>query len=89
MAWSTGGAIPIHDHRAQLILRDLAKYNKAQKAVKTTVQPTSKPAPKVQSPAPAVTAKDQRSEHLKRLDERLSRTGSRRDALALIKAGRK
>lgn len=84
-AWKTGDRISVHDHRFQLLVRKASLYDRAQAAVKN---PVSKPAPKFNSPGPASNSKDQRTEQIKTLDQKLSRTGSRKDALALIRAMR-
>lgn len=84
-AWTKGGSIPVHDHRFQLLVREAMRLRSAEKAVK---KPVAKPAPQVQRPGPAVTSKDQRSEHVKTLDSRLSKSGSIKDAFALLRAAR-
>lgn len=84
-AWTTGGSIPVHDHRFQLLVRDAMKYRTAKKTV-TKAPRKQTPAPKVQRPGPASTKQEEKSEHIKTLEARLSRTGSRRDALALMRA---
>ena len=86
-AWDTGDSIPVHDHRFQLLVRKAMLYDRAQKAVKKAAA-APKPAPQVQRPGPAVSQKDQRSEHLKNLDNRLSKTGKLKDALAILRASR-
>lgn len=91
-AWNTGGAIPVHDHRFQLLVRDATRYRAAQKNVtkaKTVAAATPKPAPQVQRPGPATSPKDAVSEHVRNLDSRLTRTGKVADALALMKAARR
>lgn len=84
-AWDTGGTIPVHDHRFQMLVYKASLYDKAQKAVRT---PSPKPAPQVQRPGPASSSKDRQSEQIKTLDQKLSRSGSRSDALALLRAMR-
>jgi hypothetical protein len=79
------GMISIHDHRAQLIIRDAARWRMAQKKAKAKV-PASAPAPRVQKPGTAQTKGERRSAHVETLDKRLSRTGSREDAVALLRA---
>lgn len=85
-AWSSG-FIPMHDHRVQLAFAALSRLTKAEKAAKT-VRPTPQPAPQVQRPAPATTSKDARSEHVKTLEQRLTKTGSRQAYMALQRAKR-
>lgn len=90
-AWNTGGSIPVHDHRFQLLVWKAQRFDAASKTVKTPQAP--KAVPQVQRPGPATTAKDQRSEHLKNLETRLSRAGTSRSAglkagLALMRAER-
>lgn len=86
-AWNNGGAIPVHSHQFQLLVRDATRYRAAKKAV-TKPAAAAKPAPQVQRPGPATSSKDARSEHIKNLDSRLSKTGKLKDALALMRASR-
>lgn len=81
--FSGDGTFSVHDHRAQLIIRDAARYRAAEKAARA---PKPKSAPKMQRPGTSSTKGERRSSHLETLDKRLSSSGSRDDAVALLRA---
>jgi hypothetical protein len=77
---------PFRDHRVQQILLDAARYRSLKK---NPPKPTQKPLPPVQRPgaAPARSAGDQ--DAVKALEQKLERTGSLKDAAALMAARRR
>lgn len=77
--------ISIHDYRAQLIIRDALRFRAAQKAAKAA---PLKPVPPVQRPGTASLKGERASERVAELTQKLERTGSVRDAVALLKARR-
>ena len=82
--WSDpNGVIHIRDARVQRIIRDAAKYNASLAAAKEV---QAKALPPVQRPGTA--SNSTRGPDLKALESRLDRTGSAKDAAALIAAKR-
>ncbi len=81
--WSGQSGISLHDHRVQMIIRDAVRWRTAQKAVKTA-QP--KPSAPVQRPGIASNKGESRRADIDKLDQTLSKTGSRQAALALMRA---
>lgn len=85
-AWANGWSIPVHDHRFQLMVRDLIRLRSAEKAVKN---PAPKPAPQVQRPGPAAAKSGQKLEAIKALEQALARSGSREAYMQLQRARRR
>lgn len=77
--------ISIHDHRVQLIVRDALRYRAAERAVKTA---PAKPVPPVQRPGTAALKGDRQAANVETLRNNLRRTGSVKDAAALLRAQR-
>ena len=75
----------LRDHRVQLLLRDAVRYRDAQAAAKSAQH---KPVPHVQRPGPAPARNADADGRVKDLTERLNRTGTLRDAAALLAAQR-
>lgn len=78
-------AIPIYDHRLQLLILDGVKYREAKKSA-ATVAP--KPAPPVQRPGSSPSKAEAASETLQALKVKLEQTGDIRAATALYAAQR-
>jgi hypothetical protein len=83
--WHGQRTVSLRDHRIQLLLRDGVKYRDAQAAAKKAA---AKPVPNVQRPGPAAPRHADADERLKALDQRLTHTGSLRDAAAALAARR-
>lgn len=81
--WERGSPLTLRDHRLMLLVRDAVKYRNAQKAAKTAAK---KPVPPVQRPGTASTKGEAQAVDLKILSDRLDRTGSIDDAVALLNA---
>lgn len=77
--------ISIHDHRVQLIVRDALRFRAAQRAAKAA---PAKPVPPVQRPGTAASRGEKRSADIETLKNNLKRTGSVKDAAALLRAQR-
>ena len=77
--------ISIHDHRVQLIVRDALRFRAAQAAAKA---PAQRPLPPVQRPGTAQSKGERRSATIETLTANLKRTGSPKDAVALLRAQR-
>lgn len=88
--WAGDGKISIHDHRTQLIIRDAMLYRQAK--AKAAQPPARKPpnaAPQVvQRPGVAQTRGEVRSARVDDLEQRLTKSHSREDAIALLRARR-
>lgn len=83
--WSGQGEVSLRDHRMQLLLRDAVRYRDAQAAAKSAQH---KPVPHVQRPGPAPARNADADGRVKDLTERLNRSGTLRDAAALLAAQR-
>jgi hypothetical protein len=83
--WAGQGEVSLRDHRVQLLLRDAVRYRGAQAAAKSAQH---KPVPHVQRPGPAPARNADADGRVKDLTERLNRTGTLRDAAALLAAQR-
>ena len=83
--WGGQGELSLRDHRIQLLLRDAVRYRDAQAAAKSAQH---KPVPHVQRPGPAPARNADADGRVKDLTERLNRTGTLRDAAALLAAQR-
>ena len=82
--FSGDGMISVHDHRAQLLIRDAARWRAAKSKAKVARRTTPD---QVQRPGTAPpSGRTRRSEHVSSLDKRLTKTGNRRDAIALVAA---
>lgn len=81
--WEQGKPLSLRDHRVMLIVRDAMKYRAAQKAAKTA---SKKPVPPVQRPGTSASKGEGQAVDLKILDQKLSRSGSMQDAIALLNA---
>lgn len=73
-------ALPIFDHRVQLLILDGVKYREARKAASTAAP---KAVPPVQRPGIASPKGQAQSDNIQALKQRLSETGSTKDAAAL------
>lgn len=71
------------DHRVQLLVRDAMRFRAAEKA---RAKAAVKPVPPVQRPGVPISKSERASAELKALDDRLSKTGSLKDAVALLNA---
>lgn len=83
--WNGRVGISLRDHRVQMLVLGNVKFAEAQKAAK---EAKAKPLPPVQRPGVAQPAGAANTERLKTLSERLSQTGSAKDAAALLTARR-
>ncbi len=83
--WNGQDKISLRDHRLQLLIRDGVRYREAQAKAKTAQQ---RPVPSVQRPGPAPARGADADERVKALDQRLTQTGSLRDAAAALVARR-
>jgi hypothetical protein len=83
--WHGKREVSLRDHRIQLLLRDGVKYRDAQAAAKKAA---ARPVPNVQRPGPAAPRNADADERLKALDQRLTNSGSLRDAAAALAARR-
>jgi hypothetical protein len=85
-AWNGQITISLRDHRAQLLIRDAARYRAAQARV--SQKPVPNPTP-VQKPGPASSKGEQRASEVQAALQRLEKSGSDKDALAVLKARRR
>lgn len=85
-AIATGKELSPYDHRMQSIIIDAIKYREAQKAKPVAV---AKPIPPVQRPGVAPPRGAANAENLQALTQKLERSGSLDDAMALLTAKRK
>lgn len=83
--WNGQAGISLRDHRMQLLLRDGVKYREAQQKAKASQQ---RPVPHVQRPGPAPARNADADEKLRTLNDRLTTSGTLRDAAALLVAQR-
>ncbi len=79
--WNGEVSLSLRDHRAQLLIRDAARYREAQTSARTKV---ARPVPAVQRPgSPAARAPDADIQE-KRLNEQFEKTASWKDAAELL-----
>jgi hypothetical protein len=83
-AWNGEVSISMRDHRAQLLILKAAKYDEAQRATAHPVRNV----PQVQRPGVATLRGERDDVRLADLSNRLERTGSPKDAAALLIAKR-
>jgi hypothetical protein len=82
--WNGQAAISLRDHRLQLLVLDAVKFADAQRAAKEAL---TKPVPPVQRPG--VAQQKSGDAEIQALRQKLERTGSARDAAALVAAQRR
>jgi hypothetical protein len=82
-AWHNGGSFHLRDARAQKILADAARWRLAQSAAKAA---TRKPVPPVQRPGVAGVGPSHSESELNAISQRLTRSASLKDAVALRQA---
>jgi hypothetical protein len=82
--WNGQAALSLRDHRLQLLIIDAVKFAEAQRAAKDAL---TKPVPPVQRPGVAQSKSG--DAEIQALRQKLERTGSARDAAALVAAQRK
>lgn len=80
-----GQPLSIHDHRVQVIVAKAARWDAAEKARKAAKPVTGAP---VQKPGTASNRGEVQAEQVRTLRERLNRTGSVKDAVAILNARR-
>ncbi len=83
--WNGEASLSLRDHRAQLLIRDAARYREAQ-AIKPKV--AAKPVPPVQRPGTARPQGADKDLRIKNLEKQLERSGNIKDAVALMQARR-
>ena len=83
--WNGQDSISLRDHRMQLLLRDGVKYREAQQKAKAALE---RPVPHVQRPGPAPARDADTDEKVRSLNDRLTTSGTLRDAAALLVAQR-
>jgi hypothetical protein len=83
--WNGRQALSLRDHRVQLLIRDGVRYREAQAAAKAAA---AKSVPQVQRPGAASSRNADLDARLNALDQRLERSGSLKDAAALLVARR-
>jgi hypothetical protein len=83
--WNGQDSISLRDHRMQLLLRDGVKYREAQQKAKAALE---RPVPHVQRPGPAPARDADADEKVRSLNDRLTTSGTLRDAAALLVAQR-
>jgi hypothetical protein len=84
--WNGEKGLSLRDARAQSLVRDAMKWRSAQTAAKAAA---AKPVPPVQKPGVASSPRDAASSNIQALERNLERTGSLRDAAALLAARRR
>lgn len=84
--WNGEASLSLRDHRVQLLLLKAAKYDEAQKTAPQKV--AAKPVPPVQKPGVTRAKGADDDLHIKNLEKQLERTGSLKDATALMLAKR-
>jgi hypothetical protein len=84
--WHGQAMISLRDHRMQLLLRDGVKYREAQQKAKAAQQ---RSVPHVQRPGPAPARNADADDKVRSLDERLTTSGTLKDAAALLVAQRR
>jgi hypothetical protein len=77
---------PFRDHRVQQMLLDAARYRQLKK---NPPKPTAKPVPPVQRPGTASSANAGTEAEIKALEQKLQKSGSIKDAAALMAARRR
>src|SRR5262249_54921588 len=85
LLWNGQAAISLRDHRMQLLLRDGVRYREAQQKAKAAQQ---RPVPHVQRPVPAPARDADADDKVRALNDRLTTSGTLRDAAALLVAQR-
>jgi hypothetical protein len=83
--WNGQAAISLRDHRLQLLLRDGVKYRGAQAKAKAALE---RPVPHVQRPGSAPARDADADDKVRSLNDRLTTSGTLRDAAALLVAQR-
>lgn len=81
--WSGKQGISIRDHRLQLMMLEGVRHRNAKAQLKAA---PPKPVPPVQRPGSPQNKGEAAAENLRALDERLSKSGNIRDAVALLNA---
>ncbi len=84
--WNGEASLSLRDHRAQLLIRDAARYREAQASAPKKV--AAKPVPPVQRPGTARPKGADNDLRIKNLEKQLERSGNIKDALALMQARR-
>jgi hypothetical protein len=84
--WHGQAGVSLRDHRMQLLLRDGVKYREALEKAKAAQQ---RSVPHVQRPGPAPARNADADDKVRSLDERLTTSGTLKDAAALIVAQRR
>lgn len=83
--WNGQGEFSLRDHRAQLLIRDAVRYQDAQAKAKANV---IKPLPHVQRPGASAPKGAAQDAQIQALTAKLEKTGSMKDAAALLAARR-
>ncbi len=83
--WNGQGGLSLRDHRIQLLIRDGVRFREAQQKAKQAV---AKPVPQVQRPGVAQGRNAASEANLQALTQRLSQSGSLKDAARLLAAQR-
>lgn len=86
-AWHGQASLSLRDHRVQLLIRDAVKLREAQSAAKLVAAKPKPPVP-VQRPGAAQSSGAADDARIQALTQQLERTGSAKDAAALIQAKR-
>ena len=81
-----GQTFSFHDHRVQLLIEKARRYDVAQKQLKS---PSPKPAQPTQRPGVAASKGEQRATEVDALRNKLVKSGSDADAVALLRARRR
>jgi hypothetical protein len=84
-SWRGEQGLSLRDHRVQLLILDATRWREAQAKAK---QVQAKPVPPVQRPGVAQGKNAAREAEIANLDQKLERTGSLKDAAALLRARR-
>jgi hypothetical protein len=84
-AWQGQQGLSLRDHRLQMLILDATRWREAQAKAKSVA---AKPVPPVQRPGVAQGRNAAREAELQNLTHKLERTGSLRDAAALLRASR-
>lgn len=83
--WNQGAGVSLHDHRFQLMVRDALKWRNAQKAKQTVA---AKQVPPAQRAGVAPSKGERSATNIQAQEAQLKRTGSVKDAVALLRARR-
>lgn len=83
--WNQGAGVSLHDHRIQLIVRDAQKWRAAQKAKQSV---SAKQVPPAQRAGVTPSKGERAATSIQALESQLKRTGSAKDAVALMRAQR-